>query len=156
MAATIIFSIILYCDDFIYALVSARVRTITLPAAIALGLSVQSESFVLLDRNGKPLRKAISWLGQRSEEEVDEIRGIFKEQKSYKITGQTKVITTWTATKLLWIKKHEPGIFDKTKKILLLKDYITFKFTGMFLSEYTWGSPHIYLDLLTILRCLYE
>ena len=79
MAATIIFSIILYCDDFIYALVSARVRTITLPAAIALGLSVQSESFVLLDRNGKPLRKAISWLDQRSEEEVDEIRSIINE-----------------------------------------------------------------------------
>jgi len=121
---------------------------------IALGLSGQSESFVLLDRHNKPLRKAVSWLDQRSEEEVDEIRGIFKEQKSYKITGQTKVITTWTATKLLWIKKHELGIFDKIKKILLLKDYIAFKFTGLFLSEYTTHNYSYYFDIYK--KCYWE
>lgn len=114
---------------------------------IAIGLSGQAETFVILDKKGNPLRKAISWLDQRSDKEVEEIKKNFNENRSYGIVGLQKIVTTCTATKLLWLKNNEPDIYTKIKKILLLKDYVAFKFTGLFLTEYTTHNFSYYLDI---------
>jgi xylulokinase len=120
----------------------------------ALGLSGQAESFVILDKNYVPLRRAISWLDGRSEKEVKELRNVFNEDSGYKITGQLKINTTWTVTKLLWIKKNEPQIFRKISKILLIKDYIGFKLTGLFISEYTTYNYSYYFNIFK--KCYWD
>lgn len=113
----------------------------------AIALSGQAETIVLVDREGNTLRKAISWMDQRSVLEVEELRKVFEEDKCYKITGQPKIITTWTVTKLLWIKNNEKDIFSKIYKALLLKDYIAFKFTGLFISEFTTYNYTYYFNI---------
>ena len=115
---------------------------------VSISLCSQAETLVVLDKNNKPLRKAISWLDRRSKNECDILKANFDIDKSYKITGQADIIATWTITKLLWIKNHEKEVFKKSFKYLLLKDYIIYKFTGKFVSEYTIYNYTYYLDVI--------
>ena len=115
---------------------------------VSISLCSQAETLVVLGKNNKPLRKAISWLDSRSQNECNILKANFDINKSYKITGQADIITTWTITKLLWIKNHEKEIFKKSFKYLLLKDYIIYKFTGKFVSEYTIYNYTYYLDVI--------
>lgn len=96
----------------------------------ALAISSQGESFVLLDRQKRVLRKAIVWLDRRSTEECHEIETRFGLEKIYHTTGDPAVDPTWLGTKLLYLKKHEPQIWAKTAHILLAEDYLLFKLTG--------------------------
>ena len=115
---------------------------------ISVALCSQAETLVVLDKDNKPLRKAISWLDNRSQNECGILKDNFDVNSSYKITGQADIITTWTITKMLWIKNHEKEVFKKAFKYLLLKDYIIHKFTGKFISEYTIYNYTYYLDVI--------
>lgn len=103
---------------------------------------------VALDRSGKPLRKAISWLDSRSTNECKILKENFNVDDGYNITGQPDIVTTWPITKMLWIKRNEKDKFAKVYKYLLLKDYIIYKFTGKFISEYTVYNFSYYLDII--------
>ena len=83
-----------------------------------------------VDRDGKPLRRAIVWLDNRSGEEARIIEGAFGIEKIYRTTGQPEVVPTWPATKILWMKRNEPQIFRQTHKFLLVEDYLLYKLTG--------------------------
>ncbi len=102
-----------------------------------IAVSSQGETFIPLGRDRKPLRKAIVWLDNRSKEEADLIRERFGVDNIYQITGQNEVIPTWTATKILWLKRHEPNLFRKVHKYLLVEDYVTYRLTGRFATEYS-------------------
>ncbi len=114
----------------------------------SISLSSQAETLVVLGREGKPLRKAISWLDSRSGEECKILEDSFNIDNGYRITGQPYVVTTWPITKMLWIKRNEKEIFAKAYKYLLLKDYIIYKFTGKFISEYTVYNFSYYFDIV--------
>ena len=101
----------------------------------ALGISAQGETLILADKNGKPLRRAIVWLDNRAQQEANELVERFGNQQAYEITGQVKLVPTWPASKILWIKNHEPQIFEKTCKFLLLEDYFLYRLTGEFVCE---------------------
>jgi sugar (pentulose or hexulose) kinase len=101
----------------------------------ALGVSAQGETLILTDKNGKPLRSAIVWLDNRAQQEADSLAEKFGNRQAYEITGQVKLVPTWPASKILWIKKHEPRIFEKTEMFLLLEDYFLHRLTGEFVCE---------------------
>lgn len=113
----------------------------------ALAIDTQCETMILTDEVGNPLRNAIVWLDNRAAEEAKEIENAFGTQKVYEITGQPEVAATWPACKLLWIKKNEPEIWAKTKKIFLLEDYLLYKLTGKFVTEKTLQSSSLYFDI---------
>jgi sugar (pentulose or hexulose) kinase len=100
-------------------------------------LTGQAESLVTLDENNKPVRPAISWLDMRSKEECEELSRHFDSQTCYRITGQPEIIPTWPITKILWLRRHEPGNFSRVSRYLLLKDYIQFRLTGIFAGEFS-------------------
>ena len=102
---------------------------------MAIGISAQGETFVPIDREGKPLRKAIVWLDGRAEEEAKILDEKFDDGTSYKITGQVKLVPTWPATKIFWLKRHEPRVFNTTYKYLLVEDYLIWRMTGEFVAE---------------------
>jgi len=119
------------------------------PGSVAsIALTGQAESLVVLDRKGRPLRKAVSWLDERSREECDIIRREFGADEGYQITGLPDVVTTWPVTKMLWIKRNEPGLFGRAYRYLLIKDYIIFKMTGLFVSEYSVCSFTYYFNIV--------
>ncbi len=113
----------------------------------ALSVDTQCETMILTDENGTPLRNAIVWLDNRAAKEADEIKEKFGNKRVYEVTGQPEITATWPAAKLLWVKKNEPEIFAKTKKVFLLEDYILYRLTGNFVTEETLQSSTIYFDI---------
>ena len=113
----------------------------------ALAVDTQCETLILTDENGVPVRPAIVWLDNRATEEAEMITKRFGHKRVYEVTGQPEITATWPAAKLLWVKRHEPEIFAKTKKIFLLEDWILYKMTGKFISEKTLQSSTIYFDI---------
>ncbi|MCK5626150.1 hypothetical protein KAI11_04770, partial [Candidatus Bathyarchaeota archaeon] len=89
----------------------------------ALGISAQGETLVPIDKKEKPLRRSIIWLDNRAQEEAEILNKKFNDNTSYHITGQIKLIPTWPASKILWIRRHEPDIFNQVYKYLLVEDY---------------------------------
>ena len=113
----------------------------------ALAVDTQCETLILTDENGEPVRDAIVWLDNRAEEEARIIEEYFGRKKVYEVTGQPEITATWPASKLLWVKRNEPEIWAKTKKIFLLEDYLLYKLTGEFVTEKTLQSSTIYFDI---------
>lgn len=113
----------------------------------ALAVDTQCETLILTDEYGTPVRPAIVWLDNRATEEAQIITERFGHKRVYEITGQPEITATWPACKLLWVKRHEPDIWNKTKKIFLLEDWILYKLTGKFISEKTLQSSTIYFDI---------
>jgi xylulokinase len=106
------------------------------PADIkAIGISAQGETLIAVDKQGKPLRRAIVWLDNRAQEEANVLDGEFNHGSSYAITGQVKIVPTWPASKIFWLKKHEPKTFQSTFKYLLLEDYLIYRMTGRYVAE---------------------
>ena len=83
-----------------------------------LGLSGQMHGAVLLDRNNQVLRRAIIWADQRTEAECKQITELVGAKRLIEITANP-ALTGFTASKIMWVKNHQPEIFDKVKKILL-------------------------------------
>ena len=101
-------------------------------------LTGQAESLIVLDENGKPLRKAISWMDMRSNEECEVLKKQFDVDTCYHITGQPEIVPTWPVTKILWLKGHEKEtVFDKARWYLLLKDYIVYRMCGKMLGDHS-------------------
>ena len=92
------------------------------------GLSGQTHSTVVLDKNFSPLREAIIWMDQRSYSQVYSLKEKFGDNL-YKITG-LPLATGFMAPSLLWLKENEPKTWERIYKILLPKDYIRLKLTG--------------------------
>lgn len=112
-----------------------------------LAIDTQCETLILTDENGNPVRDAIVWLDNRATEEADIINEHFGRKKVYEVTGQPEITATWPACKLLWVKRNEPEVWAKTKKIFLLEDYLLYKLTGEFVTEKTLQSSTIYFDI---------
>ena len=121
----------------------------------ALSVDTQCETLILTDEDGNPVRKAIVWLDNRATKEAEEIEAHFGRQKVYEVTGQPEITATWPACKLLWVKKNEPEVWAKTKKVFLLEDWILFKMTGRFISEKTLQSSTIYFDIHNSIISIY-
>lgn len=98
-----------------------------------IGLSGQMHGLVLLDKDNKVIRKSIIWCDQRTEKECEYITETIGKEKLIKITGNP-ALTGFTLSKLLWVRNNEKDNYKKIKKVLLPKDYIRFKLTGVFAS----------------------
>ncbi|MEM3871563.1 MAG: FGGY family carbohydrate kinase [Nitrososphaeria archaeon] len=103
----------------------------------AVGITHQRETFVPVDENGIPLRKAILWFDSRAVKEVEWLKNQFTLKELLEITGLPPT-TGWSLPKILWIKENEKDVFEKTYKFLLVSDFLTFLSTGEF--KTSWAS----------------
>jgi xylulokinase len=97
------------------------------PEAIA--LSVQGEAVIPVDKHGKALRNAILGMDTRTTEENKWLAETFGAEVLFNKTGMP-IHTMNTLTKLLWIKKHEPAIWESAEKFLLYEDYFLRRLSG--------------------------
>ncbi|MCC7146594.1 MAG: xylulokinase [Phycisphaeraceae bacterium] len=113
----------------------------------AIGLSGQMHGSVFLGEGTKPLRRALLWNDQRTAAQCAQI-----EQAA---GGRTRLIdmvgnpalTGFTAPKILWVRQHEPRVYEKTRHILLPKDYIRLCMTGQYATEVGDASGTLLLDV---------
>ena len=127
------------------AVAVCRELTAQNPAISAIGLSGQMHGSVLLDETGAVLTPAILWNDQRSAAECDDI---------VRLTGGRIVDwtlnpprTAFTATKILWVRKHLPEVYAQVAALLLPKDYIRFRLSGARVIDVTDASGTNVLDV---------
>ncbi|MGH4139374.1 xylulokinase [Clostridium sp.] len=111
-----------------------------------IGFSGQMHSLVLLDKDNEVLMPAILWCDQRTQEECDYLNDVIGKDKLSKYTGNM-ALTGFTAPKVLWVKKHRSDIYHKIAKMMLPKDYIRFKLTGMFATDVSDASGTLMFDV---------
>ena len=114
-----------------------------------LGISAQGETLFFLDEKGKSLRDAIVWMDNRAEKESAELRLKFTDETCYKITGQVQFDPCWPAAKVLWVKKNQPDIFEKTKTFALIEDWFIHRLTGKMVSEGSLLCSTVYWNIIT-------
>ncbi len=113
---------------------------------IGIGLSGQMHSLVMLDSDGKVIRPAILWCDSRTEAECKEIEKLIGKERLIEITANP-ALCGFTASKIMWIKRHEPQNFAKCKAILLPKDYIRYKLSGVLATEVSDASGMQLMDV---------
>ena len=107
----------------------------------------QAESLVVVGENGRPLMNVISWMDERSVAECDELAKLFSKEECEMVTGQQAVLPTWPATKILWLKKNRPDVYENAKFYMLLKDYVIYRLTGNMLSDMSIATFSFYFDI---------
>ena len=93
------------------------------------GFSGQMHGLVCLDEAGQVLRPAILWNDQRTAAECAEIEERVGLERLIALTGN-RALTGFTAPKLLWLRRHEPGTYERIRRIVLPKDYVRLRLTG--------------------------
>lgn len=111
-----------------------------------MAFSGQMMGCVVVDRAGRPLRPAIIWADQRSQQQERHIREHIDEEEFYRIVGH-KISASYSLEKLMWIRDNEPEVFRRTYKMLQPKDYIICRLTGEFMTDFTDASGTNCLDL---------
>jgi xylulokinase len=99
---------------------------------------------VCLDNDDRVLRPAILWNDGRAQAECAEIEFLCPDSR--RISGNI-AMPGFTAPKLEWMRKHEPRIFEHVSTVLLPKDYIRFRLTGLHVSEMSDASGTLWLDV---------
>ena len=115
-------------------------------AVKGVGISGQMHGLVMIDKDGVELGRSIIWCDQRTGEECQEITDRIGAQRLIEITANP-AITGFTASKILWVQKYLPKIYEKAAKLLLPKDYIRYKLTGEFATEVSDASGMQLLDI---------
>ena len=111
-----------------------------------IGLSGQMHGLVMLGRDGEVLRPSIIWCDQRTGAECGELTRLVGRERLIAITANP-AMTGFTASKILWVKNHEPEVYEKCAHILLPKDYIRYKLTGEFATEVSDASGMQLMDV---------
>ncbi len=118
-----------------------------------IGVSGQQHGFVPLDENDKVIRPAKLWCDTSTSAEAEALMEAQGGIDAYiKLTGN-QVAAGFTASKILWLKKHEPENFEKLHTVLLPHDYINFWFTGNKKMEAGDASGTALLDVRTRQWC---
>ncbi len=104
-------------------------------AVVAIGVSSQGETVVPVDARGRAVGPALVWLDNRAADEARIIDDRFGAAAVYDATGVPTVIPTWTACKILWMRRHQPAVFAAGRRFLLVEDFAIHRLTGRFVSE---------------------
>ncbi|MGH9452262.1 MAG: xylulokinase [Terriglobia bacterium] len=112
----------------------------------AVGLSGQMHGVVLLDRANIVLRPALLWCDQRTQKQCDWITNrVGKDQLIRWVLNPA--LTGFSAPKLLWIREHEPRVYERAAHFLLPKDYLRLKLTGDFATDVSDASGTLLFDV---------
>ncbi len=111
-----------------------------------LGCGGQMHGLVALDENDNVIRPAILWNDGRTEKQVDYLNNVIGKEKLSAYTANI-AFAGFTAPKLLWMKENEPENFARIARIMLPKDYIVYKLTGVHSCDYSDASGMLLLDV---------
>lgn len=135
-----------------WAAMAESIRTVLAQTGVsgddiaAIGLTGQMHGLVMLDGQGEVLRPAILWNDQRTAAQCDEIRARIGRERLIRISGND-ALTGFTAPKILWVREHEPDVYERTRHILLPKDFIRLRLSGEYATDRAGGSGTILFDL---------
>jgi len=106
----------------------------------------QMHGLVVLDEEDNVIRPAILWNDGRTAEETDYLNNVIGKEKLSQYTANI-AFAGFTAPKILWMKKNEPENFARISKIMLPKDYIAYKLTGVHCTDVSDASGMLLFDV---------
>lgn len=114
-------------------------------SVVSISFSGQMHGLVALDDNDNVIRPAILWNDSRSSLETEYLNNVIGKKTLQKNTGNI-AFSGFTAPKLLWLKNNEPENFKRTKKIMLPKDYVAYRLSGIFATDCSDAAGTLYFD----------
>lgn len=112
-----------------------------------IGLSGQMHGSVFLNKSQEVIRPALLWNDQRTAAECDEIEARAGGRKKLIKMVANPALTGFTAPKILWLRNKEPKNYEKLAQILLPKDYIRFRLSGIYATEVSDASGTLLMDV---------
>ena len=112
----------------------------------AIGLSGQMHGAVLLDGHGEVLRPSIIWCDQRTSAECRWLDQTLGARRLLELTLNT-ALTNFTLTRLLWVRSHEPDTWTRVRHVLLPKDYVRMRLSGVYATDVADASGTLLLDV---------
>ncbi len=112
----------------------------------AVSFSGQMHGLVVLDETDQVIRPAILWNDQRTEKQCKYLNEEVGQSIISDWTGNL-ALTGFTAPKILWLRENEPENFARVKKIMLPKDYVAYRMSGVFATDMSDASGTLYLDV---------
>ena len=106
----------------------------------------QMHGLVILDENDNVIRPAILWNDGRTAKQTDYLNTVIGKEKLSEYTANI-AFAGFTAPKILWVKENEPDNFAKICKIMLPKDYLAYRLSGAFVSDYSDASGMLLMDV---------
>ncbi len=106
----------------------------------------QMHGLVVLDKNDKVIRPAILWNDGRTFQEVDYLNNVVGREKLSALTANI-AFAGFTAPKLLWMRSNEPERFARIDKIMLPKDYLAYRLTGVHCTDVSDASGTLLFDV---------
>ncbi len=96
----------------------------------------------------RSLRPALIWCDQRTAEECEWLNRTIGADRLLELTCNP-ALPNFTLTKLLWVREHEPGLWDRVRHVLLPKDYVRYCLSGEFATDVADASGTLMLDVAT-------
>ena len=118
-----------------------------------IGVAGQMHGLVILDENDEVIRPAILWNDGRTTEETDYLNQVIGGEKLSEYTANI-AFAGFTAPKILWMKENEPQKFAAIKQVMLPKDYLNYRLTGVLATDVSEASGTLYFDVKN--RCWSE
>lgn len=106
----------------------------------------QMHGLVVLDNEDRVIRPAILWNDGRTGEETDYLNEVIGKSKLSEYTANI-AFAGFTAPKILWMKKHEPDNFAKIRRIMLPKDFLAYRLSGVFCTDVSDASGMLLMDV---------
>lgn len=106
----------------------------------AIAIANQRETFVPLGADGEPVRRAIVWLDQRCEEEVEWLSGRVGGRMMHQITGKPPDVAP-VAYRIAWMLRHEKARFRRTAMFADVHSYLAWRLTGQFQTSWASADP---------------
>lgn len=111
----------------------------------AVGVSSFGECMFPLDSSGMPLGRGVAWFDMRASQEAAQMEDDLGSEWLFRTTGQ-RSSAKFSASKLLWTRKHMTSLFNKTSRFLSAMDYIAFRLTGHYATDFSMASRSMLFD----------
>ncbi len=115
-------------------------------AVAGISFGGQMHGLVILDEQDRVIRNAILWNDGRTVKECDYLNNVIGRKRLSEYTANI-AFAGFTAPKLLWLKENEPESFARIRKIMLPKDYLAYRFTGVHATDVSDASGTLLMDV---------
>lgn len=116
------------------------------PDIAGIGVASFGETFVCVDKTGKPLHPAMLYTDPRGREECRGLVEKLGEKKIANITG-LRPHEMYSISKIMWIKEHQPEVYESAWKIFLMEDYVVYHLTGRTQIDYSLAARTMAFDI---------
>lgn len=113
---------------------------------LAVGISGQMHSSVFLDEDGSVIRPALLWSDGRTTAECARITAAAGGEERLRAWVSNPALEGFTLPKVLWLKSHEPAAYNRLATVMLAKDFIRFRLTGVVATEPSDASGTLMFD----------